>query len=101
MFDPRRAQVTEQLSHMFVGHGLGRFELDDEPVVHKQVGVVVAGMLFGYARLIKTRGWRVVYGTRVCPGIVQGAPRPSRERRGRGGGFGMVLGDRGKLKSHK
>ena len=32
------------------------------------------------------------YGTRTCPGFVQGAPRAARGRRGRGVGFGRLMG---------
>ena len=40
----------------------------------------------------KTGGVRRFYGTRTCPGFVQGAPRPPRGRRGRGVVFGRLMG---------
>ena len=42
MLNARSAQITEDLGDVFVRQGLGRFQLDDQAVVHKQVGVVIA-----------------------------------------------------------
>jgi hypothetical protein len=38
----RRTQVAKDLGHLFVRQGLGCFQLDDEAVIHEQVGAVVA-----------------------------------------------------------
>ena len=42
MLNARRTQVAKDLGHMFVRQGLGCFQLDDEAVIHEQVGAVVA-----------------------------------------------------------
>src|ERR1019366_4833894 len=41
--------------------------------------------------LIENGVLRGFYGTRTCPGFVQGAPRPPRGRRGRGVVFGRLM----------
>jgi hypothetical protein len=35
VLDSGRTQVTQQLSHMFVRQSFGRFEFDEQPVVHE------------------------------------------------------------------
>src|ERR1035437_1808617 len=46
---------------------------------------------FGSACLLKNAVLKRVYGTRVCPGWYQGAPRPRRAWRRRGDEFGMLM----------
>jgi hypothetical protein len=42
MLNARRTQVAKDWGQMFVRQGLDCFQLDDEAVIHEQVGAVVA-----------------------------------------------------------
>jgi hypothetical protein len=42
MLNSGRMQAAKDLGQMFVRQGLGCFQLDDEAVIHEQVGAVVA-----------------------------------------------------------
>ena len=41
MLNAGRAQIAKDLGHVFVRQGLGSLELDDEAVLHEQVGIVI------------------------------------------------------------
>ena len=42
VLNARRTQVVKDFGHMFVRQGLGCLQLDDEAIIHEQVGAVVA-----------------------------------------------------------
>ena len=71
MLNPRRLQISEHLSHMLVGDRFGSLQLDDQAILHQQVGEVFADL-----RAIFVINLELVLLLHIKPGFVQ----PMRER---------------------